>query len=138
MSQRSLALALSALFGLCGTALVWGTYAFCVLAGHDHQSVSVFRISFTAASWAPFAAVAIALCAMRIHWHLKPADAVIRIADAPTPLMAKFHEQDARLERRERLKGELFALNGEIETFNANLTPDERAAWNRRPGPYGK
>gem|GEM_PF-2724685 len=88
--------------------------------------------------WSPFTVAALVVGALALHRHLRAPDVVIMVTERPTPLMAKFLEQDRRLERRERLKGELFKLNGEIETFNADMDFDTRHAWANRPGPYGK
>ena len=88
--------------------------------------------------WCPFAIAAAFAGVSRIRWHLRAPDVVITVTERLKPLELTFQEQDRRLERRERLKGELFKLNGEIETFNAEMDFDTRHAWANRPGPYGK
>ena len=136
MSKRLFVLSVTAIFGLLCTFVVWTP---CVLFGHcQHQHSSAFPIVLTIFSWAPFIVAASVYGVAALVWRFKTPDIVITVAQVPTPLMARFHAQDARLERRERLKGELFKLNGEIETFNADLTADERGAWLKRLGPYGK
>lgn len=89
-------------------------------------------------AWTPFAIFALVGGVQALRWRLRAPDFVITVTQRPTPLEAKFLEQDRRLERRERLKGEVFKNECEIEAFAANLTPDERKAWFNRPGPYGK
>lgn len=89
-------------------------------------------------AFTPLALTLLAGGAYALYWRLRPADVVITVTDVPTPLMAKFHKQEQRILRREQLKKQVFDLNAEIETFNAELTPDERKAWANRPGPYGK
>lgn len=119
--------------------IIWGSYAACRAAGHAHGEFSlILPLMMSGIVLAQLLAAFLVAGIAWLRWTLRAPDVVITITDAPQPLAAKFHEQDARLERRERLKGELFRLNGEIETFNANLTSDERKAWTRRPGPYGK
>lgn len=94
--------------------------------------------TIAAFAWIPFAFVATVVGIAALHWGLRAPDVVIKVTAPLTPLTAKFLEQDRRLEKRERLKGELFRLNGEIETFNAEMDYDTRIAWANRPGPYGK
>jgi len=91
-----------------------------------------------AAIWAPFTIFGLILAGLALYERFRAPDVTIEVIARPTPLEAKFIEQDRRLERRERLKGEVFKNECEIETFAANLTPDERKAWQNRPGPYGK
>src|SRR5690348_7873414 len=88
--------------------------------------------------WTPLAICLIVFGGKALHERLRAPDLVITVTARPTPLEAKFIEQDRRLERRERLRGEVFKNESEIETFAANLTPDERKAWQNRPGPFGK
>lgn len=73
-----------------------------------------------------------------LYRHLRTSVIVITVTERATPLVTRFLEQDARLERRERIRAQLHDVNVEIETFNASLTPNEREAWSKRPGPYGK
>lgn len=89
-------------------------------------------------AWVPSLWIAVIAGIRKLHWHLRAPDVVIAVMAPPTPLMARFLEQDRLLEKREQLKRQLFDLNSDIETFNANLTPDERRAWFNRPGPHGK
>jgi hypothetical protein len=91
-----------------------------------------------AATWTPFAIFAFILTGQSLYERFRAPDVVIEVIARLTPLEAKFIEQDRRLERRERLKGEVFQNECEVERFNANLTPDERKAWQNRPGPFGK
>jgi len=107
-------------------------------AVHVRQASGTLVTALLAVSWGAIVIAGLVRGTLALHRRFRAPDVVITVTDRPAPLEAKFLEQDRRLERRERLKGELFALNGEIETFNANLTPDERKAWLHRPGPYGK
>ena len=100
-----------------------------------------FRVTGVASeaySIIPFGCVVIGYTVAYVHNRLRAPDIVITVTQQPTPLTARFLEQDRLLEKRERLKRQLFDLNSEIETFAAHLTPDERHAWQNRPGPYGK
>lgn len=88
--------------------------------------------------WIPLGIVALAFAVSEARQRLRAPDIVITVTQQLTPLMAKFLEQDRRLEKREQLKRQLYDLNGEIETFNAEMDADTRKAWQNRPGPYGK
>ncbi len=126
-------------YALIAFGIIWGSYGACRAAGHAHGDFSlILPLVMSGIVGAQLLAALLVAGIAWLRWSLRAPDVVITITDAPPPLAAKFHEQDRRLERRERLRGELFALNGEIETFNANLTADERKAWQLRPGPYGK
>jgi hypothetical protein len=118
--------------------IVWPIY-WAVL--HDNPMFAYkfnAMLGITIACLLPFTLVAAGIAFKRLYETLRAPDIVIRVTQQPTPLMARFLEQDRRLEKREQLKRQLFDLNGEIETFNANLSPDDRKAWQHRPGPYGK
>ncbi len=84
----------------------------------------------------PSAPALLGLVGCVLYERFRAPDVIIRVALKPLP--ERFLLQEQRLEQRERLRKQLFDLNCEIETFNANLAPDERKAWRHRPGPYGK
>ena len=137
MSKRARVLLIAFFGGAAIPTLVWLHYA---LLRDDPAYAFGARMMaiLTLVPMLPFVAIALATACAALHWRLRKPDVVIRVSAPPTALEAKFLEQDRRLERRERLKGDLFSLNGEIERFAADLTPDERFAWQNRSGPYGK
>lgn len=130
------------LFGLASVPFVTvGTgLLFCIFLRDDPSFGSYMQMLgiVTGVSLLPFLLIAAVPGIKALRFRLRKPDIVITVTEPLMPLEAKFQEQDLRIEKRERLIGELFKLNGEIETFNANMSPDERKAWRNRPGPYGK
>lgn len=106
-----------------------------LMAGHD---IGGKVLRFGLIGFIPTGMALLGMSSIALYERLRPADIVITVADKPTPLMLEFQRQDQRLLRREQLKQQILSLNAEIETFNAELSPDGRKAWLNRPGPYGK
>ena len=69
-----------------------------------------------------------------VHWRRMPVVHVV----VNEMMSSAFLAQEQRYVRREQLKQQLHDVSAEIETFNANMDPDTRTAWSKRPGPYGK
>jgi hypothetical protein len=122
--------------GLGITLLTWAPYWFWAFQAPARITASRIRhdVMVMTLGWIPFVAMGITGAAAALIARFRSAPVVVIATERPTTLHAKFLEQDQRLQRQEELKRQVLDNEFAIETFFAEMKPDERRAWDKRGG----